>query len=160
MAELNELPVGVQWFLRMYRWRKIDPVPWTPLKKPLNRCRLALVSSAGMTVPGQKPFDESMAGGDFTYREIPSDARVEDMKEFHRSQSFDHAGIAADANLAFPLDRVREWALEGRVGDVNARHFSFMGSITAPGRFMRDTTVAVASALVEDQVDLVLLVPV
>jgi hypothetical protein len=35
-----------------------------------------------------------------------------------------------------------------------------MGSITAPGRLIRDSAPAMADLLVEDQVDVALLVPV
>jgi hypothetical protein len=49
---------------------------------------------------------------------------------------------------------------KGTIGDVNWRHFSFMGAITAPGRLMTRTAPEVAALLVEDQVDAVLLTPV
>jgi D-proline reductase (dithiol) PrdB len=46
------------------------------------------------------------------------------------------------------------------VGALNHRHFSFMGSITAPGRLISETAPAVAQLLQEDQVDAAFLVPV
>ncbi len=103
----------VRLFLKTYHWRRIDPVPWTPLTKPLSQSRLALVSSAGFVLPGQPPFDESFRGGDPSFREIPADADVRTMVETHRSESFDHTGMGQDPNLAFPLDRVRELAAAG-----------------------------------------------
>lgn len=160
MARLDELALKDRIFVRTYRWRRVDPVPWTPLAKPLAQCRLALVSSAALVLPGQEPFDEGVRGGDFSFREIPADADVDSLVESHRSQSFDHAGLARDANVAFPLDRVRELAAAGRIGSVNRRHLSFMGSITAPGRLVRQTAPEAARLLVADQVDVALLVPV
>jgi len=58
MGQLNDFPLAVRVFLKSYRWRKIDPVPWAPLKKPLRQCRLALVSSAGfvLTPPALADF--------------------------------------------------------------------------------------------------------
>jgi len=73
---------------------------------------------------------------------------------------FDHAGIRQDPNLAFPLDRLRELAALGRIGSVAPRHLSFMGSITAPGRLIRDTAPEAARLFVEDGVQAALLVPV
>lgn len=160
MGDLSEFPLPVRLFLTVYPWRRIDPVPWTPLSKPLSQCRLALVSSAGFVLRTQPPFDESIKGGDPSFREIPGDADVKELVECHRSESFDHTGLRQDPNLAFPIDRVRELAATGRIGTVNCRHFSFMGSITAPGRLVRDTTPEVARWLVEDAVDVALLVPV
>jgi D-proline reductase (dithiol) PrdB len=65
-----------------------------------------------------------------------------------------------DPNLAFPLDRLRELSTRGTVGPLNGRHFSFMGSITAPGRLMRESVPEATRKLKEDGVDWVLLTPV
>jgi len=160
MGDLNEFPLPVRLFLKAYPWRKIDPVPLAPRKRPLSECRLALVSTAAFVLPGQAPFDESIRGGDFSFREIAGDADVRQLIESHRSESFDHAGIHQDSNLAFPIDRARELAERGRVGSLNRRHLSFMGSITAPGRLIKQTAPTAARLLVEDTVDVALLVPV
>lgn len=160
MAELSELSFRVRTFLRAYPWRSIDPIPWSPLKKPLSESNVALVSTGGFVAPGQQPFSHSVKGGDFTFREIAGDADVRTLVDSHRSESFDHTGIRTDANLAFPLDRLRELEREGRIGRVNHRHWSFMGSITAPGRLIAQTAPAAAQQAVDDGVDAVLLVPV
>jgi D-proline reductase (dithiol) PrdB len=138
----------------------VDPIPWTPLAKPLPTCRLALVSSAGFVLPGQEPFDNGIRGGDFSFREIPWDADPRTLIDTHRSDAFDHAGMASDPNLAFPLDRVCELAASGVVGSINRRHLSFMGSITAPERLIRQSAPQAARRFVADQVDVALLVPV
>ncbi|MBI1951724.1 MAG: hypothetical protein HYS34_10240 [Acidobacteria bacterium] len=160
MGEPGEFPPAVRLFLKTYPWRRIDPVPWSPLHKPLAVCRLALVSSAGFVLPGQEPFDASIRGGDVSFRDIPSDAEAAALIDTHRSRSFDHSGLRSDPNLALPLDRVRELHAAGRIGSVNRRHLSFMGSITAPGRLVRDTAPRAARLLSEDGVDIALLVPV
>ena len=160
MGDLNEFSLPLRLFLKAYPWRRIDPVPWTPLRKPLARCKLALVSSAGFVMPDQPPYDEHFKGGDPSFREIPADADVGKLRESHRSEAFDHSGMRADPNLAFPLDRARELAARGRIGAVNRRHLSCMGSITAPGRLVSQTAPAAAQWLVADAVDVALLVPV
>ncbi|GIW41540.1 MAG: hypothetical protein KatS3mg076_2117 [Candidatus Binatia bacterium] len=160
MGSFDEFSLPLRLLLRTYPWRRIHPVPWTPLRKPLSECRLALVSSAGFVVRGQEPFDESVRGGDVSFREIPSDVDASALVDTHRSEAFDHTGMRADPNLAFPVDRVRELATRGRIGSVNRRHFSFMGSITAPGRLVRRTAPEVAEKLRADGVDVALLVPV
>ena len=160
MGDLNEFSLPLRLFLKAYPWRRINPVPWAPLKKPLAHCKLALVSSAGFVMPDQPPFDENVKGGDPSFREIPSDADVGKLRESHRSEAFDHSGMRADPNLVFPIDRVRELAVRGRIGAVNRRHLSCMGSITAPGRLVAQTAPVAAQWLVEDGVDVALLVPV
>jgi D-proline reductase (dithiol) PrdB len=160
MATIDEFSLPVRLFLKGYRWRRIDPVPWTPLRRPLAESRLALVSSAGFILPGQEPFQTNLAGGDGSFREIPFDTGVALLTDAHRSESFDHEGMVRDPNLAFPIDRVRELAAASRIGEVNHRHLSFMGSITAPGRLVRDHAPEAARLLREDGVDVALLVPV
>jgi D-proline reductase (dithiol) PrdB len=160
MGEVGEFSLGLRAFLSAYRWRRIDPVPWQPVGKPLAECRIALVSSAGFVLPGQRPFDDSVRGGDVSFRRIPSDVDSASLRETHRSKAFDHSGLARDPNLAFPIDRVRELVQSGRLGSVASAHLSFMGSITAPGRLVRDTAPEAARGLVADQVDIALLVPV
>ena len=160
MGEIKEFSLSVQLFLRTYRWRSIKAVPWAPLTKPLSESRLALVSSAGLVAPGQEPFDESIRGGDPSFREIPGDIDLHKLIDTHRSESYDHSGVAEDPNLALPMDRARELVEAGRIGSLNHRHLSFMGSITAPGRLLRDHLPRAVELMVEDQVDVALLVPV
>jgi len=160
VGDLGEFSLPVQLFLKAYPWRRIDPVPWTPLRKPLSTCRVALVSSAGLLPPDQAGFDDSKRRGDPSFRPIPADVRVATLVDTHRSESFDHAGLRSDPNLAFPIDRLRELAERGRIGSANRRHLSFMGSITAPGRLMRETAPEAARWLVDDGVDVAILVPV
>lgn len=160
MAELGELSLAHQLFLRAYRWRRVDPVPWAAPRKPLAESRLALVSSAGLSLPEQVPFDLSVRGGDWSLREIPSEANLGTLVESHRSDAFDHSGLAADRNLGFPLDRLRERVASGRLGSLAARHVSFMGSLTAVGRFVGESVPRIVESLRSQEVDLALLVPV
>ena len=160
MGDLSEFPLKYKLFLKAYPWRRIDPVPWAPLKKPLMDSRAALVSSAGLVRPGQEPFDDSIRGGDYSFREIPSDTDVSTLMDTHRSDLYDHSGLRQDPNLAFPLDRLRELVKSERIGSLNHRNLSFMGSITAPGRLVKKTAPPEVRKLVEDGVDIALLVPV
>ena len=160
MADPAELPLATRLFLRAYPWRRIDPVPFAPPRKPLKEAKIALVSTAGLVLPHQPPFDDGIRGGDWSWREIPAGADVSTFLETHRSASFDHAGVRSDPNLGLPLDRLHELAAEGEIGGVNHRHFSLMGSITAPGRLIQESAPAVAAALEADRVDAVLLVPI
>ena len=160
MGDFGEFGTATRLFLRAYRWRRIDPVPWTPLAKPLAECRLALVSSAGLVRPEQAPFDASVRGGDPSFREIPSDCDLATLVDTQRSESYDHSGVREDPNLALPIDRARELVDQHRIGSLNHRQLSFMGSITAPGRLTNRTAPEAVRALVADGVDVALLVPV
>jgi D-proline reductase (dithiol) PrdB len=160
MAELSDLPLSLRLFVKTYPWRRIDPVPFAPLRKPLTEARVAIVSTAGLVLPSQKPFDDKIKGGDWSWREIPDATDVRTLVDAHRSASYNHAGVRADANLGMPLDRLHDLAASREIGAANQRHFSLMGSITAPGRLVATSAPAIASRLVEDRVDAALLIPI
>ncbi len=160
MASFADLSLKERLFLLGYRFRKVDPVPWTTPRKPLAQSRVALISTGGVSLPDQAPFDASIRGGDPSWREIPAATDVSRLHIGQRSEAFDHAGFEQDRNLGFPLDRLREMAERGEIGSVAPRAFSVMGSITAPGRFVSRTVPALADRLAQDGADAALLVPV
>ena len=160
MAKLSDLNIRDRIFMATYRYRQFDWRPGAVLKKPLSQSRIAIVTTAGFFLPGQTPFDTSIKGGDYSFREIKRDAEVGTLQIAHKSDAFDPSGIEQDRNLAFPLDRLRELHAEGRIAAPAPRHFSFMGSISAPGRLIRETAPEVAALLTTDGMDGALLTPV
>ena len=155
MASLDELPLRARLFMKAYPWRRIDPVPWATLRRPLRDAKIAIVSTAGLVPPDQEPFDDDIRGGDWSYREVPDSIDVSTLVDAHRSWTYDHAGVRADPNLGMPIDRLHELR-----ANTNHRHFSFMGSITAPGRLTKTSAPEVAEKLGADGVEAVLLVPI
>jgi D-proline reductase (dithiol) PrdB len=160
MAKFSDLTFKYRFFMRTYKYRSYDWGPGARMTKPLSESRIAVVTTAAFYRPDQTPFDESIKGGDVSYRVIPNDTELSSLREGHRSSAFDHTGVERDKNLALPLDRLRELENQGLIGAINARHFSFMGSVTAPGRLTSKTAPETAALLQEDRVDAVLLTPV
>lgn len=128
--------------------------PWTAAP-PLERATVAIVTTAALHhtgEPGWQPGDEG-------FRALPDGAR--DLAVGHFSPNWDRSGIAADLNVAYPVDRLRELAAEGVIGAVAPRHLSFHGVIEGNLATIRlDTGPAAAKLLVDDGVDVALLVPV
>lgn len=160
MARLEDLKLSERLFMQTYRYRSVDWSPGARLRRSLHALRLALISSAGLHLPSQPPFDLKRRGGDCSFREIPAGADIGELRISQRSTAFDRTGALQDRNLVFPLDRLRELVEGGEAGSLSPRHFSFMGSITAPGRLVAETAPAIATRLREDGADAVLLVPV
>jgi len=160
MGDYSEFSLKIRALLAVYRWRKIDPMPWSEPRLPLAKANVGLVSTAGLVIPGQAPFDDAVKGGDFSFREIASSTDPQRLVESHRSESFSRDGLLEDANLVFPIDRMHELERDGVIGRFNARCLSFMGSITAPRRLMLQTAPEAAEIFVGDGVDVALLVPV
>jgi D-proline reductase (dithiol) PrdB len=160
MAQLSDLSLKHRAFIAGYPFRKVDWRPGAKLTKSLDQARVALITTAGLYLPGQTPFRHSIRHDDCSWREIPNNAELDQLAIGQSSDAFDHAGIEADRNLAFPLDRLRELAAGHVIGSSAPRHFSIMGSIVATGALIRDTGPEIARKLREDQADAVLLVPV
>ena len=108
MAHLSDLKLKYRLLIQSYPFRRVDWRPGTLLRKPLNRARTALITTAGFYLPDQKPFDQSYRHDDCSFREIPWGAPVSALQIAQSSDAFDHSGIVADRNLALPLDRLRE----------------------------------------------------
>jgi D-proline reductase (dithiol) PrdB len=159
MATVSDLSLKDRLWYHRYRFRRVDPLPWQAQGPAPEQCRVATVTTAGLHLPEDPPF-EKVKGGDFSYRMVPLDAPLPSLVCTHPSGAWDRSGVEADRNLALPLDRLRSMAEAGEIGEVAPRHVSFQGSVTAPLRLVRQTAPEVAQALVHDGVDLVILTPV
>jgi D-proline reductase (dithiol) PrdB len=167
LAQLNEIEWKERLFLKGYPFSHFAPRPgdpmaqaMTPLRKPLSACTVALVTTAGLSLPGQPPFDMTSKNGDCSFREFPATLSLPLLEMNQRSWSFDHTGILRDRNLALPIDRLREMHQIGEIGAIAPHHYSFMGSIVSPSKLIKESAPEVAHRLKADAVDVVLLTPV
>jgi D-proline reductase (dithiol) PrdB len=104
--------------------------------------------------PGEPLWREA----DDSYRVVAREER--DLLGGHQSTNWDRTGLAADLNVAYPIDRLEELVDEGVIGDVAPRHLSFTGPIIELSTLRLDSGPAAAQLLLEDSVDVVLLTPV
>jgi len=130
-----------------------DTTPWVE-GAPLRDRRVAIVSSAGLVVRGERPF----RGREADHRVIPGTTRPDQLLCSHISINFDRTGFQEDWNVIFPIDRLNELAAEGTIGSLAATHYSFMGA--AEPAQMEGSAREVAARLKQDNVDAVLLPPV
>lgn len=166
MAEVQDIELSERLFIKgypfqHYRPRKNDPVTTaiTPLKKPLSESVVALITTAGLSLPGQDPFDSTIRLGDSSFREFPGDISPQLLEMHHRSWAFDQTGILKDRNLVMPLDRLREMETNGEIGAVAPFHYSFMGSIVSPSKLIKQSAPKVARRLLAAKVDVAILTP-
>ena len=150
---LERLPAAMASRLAELECPEFATSPWVS-GKPLSQRRVAIVSSAGLVVRGDRVF----RGRDADYREIPATVHPTDLLCSHISINFDRTGFQEDWNVVFPLDRLKEMAAQRSIGSVAARHYSFMGA-TDPVH-MVDGAAEVAAKLKADKVDAVLLTSV
>ncbi len=128
--------------------------PWASCP-PLEECRTALVTSAGLHRVGETAFETV----DLSYRVIPRGTPTRDLTMTHSSVHFDRTGFREDVNVVFPLDRLEELYAEGVVGSVADVHYSLMGAGWPPTA-IESTVRELAARLREDHVDAVCLAPV
>ncbi len=146
-----------QLVMRWYPAVRHATTPFTPLRVPLPEARVALVTSCGVHLAADAPFDLADRRGDPSFREIPATAEAADLAITHGH--YNQRDARLDPNVVFPLARLHELAREGAIGQVAPRHYGFMGSIPRPARLIRHTAPEVARRLAADAVDVVLLTP-
>jgi D-proline reductase (dithiol) PrdB len=143
------------------RWERQagEQIPWSPARIPLTEATIALVTSAGVHLRREQPFDMVNPAGDASFRVIPGDVAPRDLTITH--DYYDHRAADRDVNCVFPLERLRELAAAGKVGRIAGRHIGTMGHIlgTEERRLVTETAPAIAKLLVDDHVDYVIAAP-
>ena len=123
----------------------------------LSQRRVALITTAGLHLRSDQPFDSG--GGGIDYRVIPGDVAPADLVMSHASVNFDRSGFQSDWNVTFPLDRLKELVHDKIIGSLAAFHYSFMGAIPMVARY-EPKARELAAILKQDGVDAVLFSPV
>ncbi len=159
MARLEELHPSLRKWVEGYSWRKAEFAQVAQAPDPAA-ARLALISSAGFVLPDMTPFRKWRLGGDDSFRRLPSSLDSSTLINTHRSEAFDHEALDRDPELGLPLSLLKELQEEGLLGSLHETVYSFMGSITRPGRLVRSRAPELAAELRGADVDLALLVPV
>lgn len=157
------LPRSIAGFYQAQQVPPYDSIPWAPLRKPLEECRIALVTTAGLYVKGeQESFDldrerREPTWGDPTYRVIPSDVRQDQIGVAHLHINTED--IERDVNIVLPLDRMRELVDASEIGSLAPSHYSFMGYQENTDAWAKQYVPAVAQRMIEEQVDVSLITP-
>jgi len=142
--------------------RSARPIPWTPMRKPLSRCTVALIATAGVARRDDTPFDEERERrdpwwGDPSYRRIPlgTTEREVELNHLHIDRRFGQQ----DLDVVLPMRRLEELARAGLVGRPAATHFSIMGYQLRPEVLERETAPAIAAEMQALGADVAALVP-
>lgn len=137
---------------RLKRIPTSNDIPWTPLKRPLNEATVALVTTGGVHLCSEKPFNLS---SDASFRIIPRTASPDELCITH--EHYDRRDAAADINLVFPLERLLDLEARGIIGRVADDHYCF-GFVEEP-RDLLAPGHQVGALLAQAHVDLAFLVP-
>jgi len=134
-------------------------IPFARLRKPLAKARVALLTTAGVHLATQTPYDMENPDGDPTYREIPGDVDLTQMMITHKY--YNHTDADIDLNVVFPLAHFRDLVKKQVIGSLAPRHFGFMGHIdhALVNVLTNQTAPEVAAKLRKDGVDFAFLTP-
>ena len=151
MVLMRDMPKGVRETLEELEMPGFTDRPWTT-PAPARERKVAVVSSAGLSQRGDKPFSWSARD----YRAFSAGDR--DLVMTHIAVDYDRTAWQQDINAILPIDRLNEMAVVGEVGAVAETHYSFMGAsdpleLEAPAR-------EAAARMKEEGVNTVLLAPV
>jgi len=137
-------------------------IPWAPMGKALNRATLALVTSAGISLKSDPPFDmerekREALWGDRSFRRIPrgSTARDININHLHIYTGY----TQQDINVMLPLERMTELEQEGIIGRLADSHYSFYGFQWQNTEFLTAAIAPMADQMKQESVDAVLLTP-
>jgi hypothetical protein len=144
-----------------YRWAHYAEVPFAPVKKPLAKSRIGLITTAAPFQPGkgdQGPGAAYNAAGKFYTVYSGDTAQDHDLRISHVAYDRIHT-TADDSNSWFPLPVLRRMAEAGRIGEVAPRFHGAPTNRSHRATLEQDCPELLARCR-EDQVDAVLLVAV
>ena len=127
---------------------------WSPITKPLNESKVALLSSAALRLHYQEAF---LPREDLSFRRIPSDPAAGAITIDHHSRI--GRVPKQDPEIVFPRTALASLAQPGIIGALSPHHFSFMGGVRDAQKVEDELAPTLAAELKKAAVDLALLVP-
>jgi D-proline reductase (dithiol) PrdB len=143
-----------------YEWAHYSEVPFSPLRKPLSRCRVTLVTTAAPYQPDkgdQGPGAPYNAAAKFHTVYSGDTSRDHDLRISHIAIDRKHT-TAEDPAAYFPLPELRRRAASGRIGSVAPRFHGVPTNRSHRATLEVDCPEIVARCRADD-VDVAILIP-
>lgn len=155
----KHVPWLAERWAKRHRFVETEGIPWAPVRKPIRETVVALVTTAGVHLKTQPPFDMNDPNGDPSFRVIPSDVKAEAVVITHKY--YDHSVADKDLNVVLPLDRLKELKAERLIGGIAPFVYGFMGHIDGSHvqTLVQQTASEVAHRLRRDGAEAVVLTP-
>jgi D-proline reductase (dithiol) PrdB len=149
-------------YQKTYNYAHNEEIPFTPLRKPLSECRVALVTTASFVLLDEEghPLEEPIFIGtnELEVFTVPSDwpaARIFSTSADHDRYQTD----MTDVEAFFPTTRMQEFLKEGTFGSLGRDYFR-----TPPNYSHRKTIEVDGPEILHrcraDHIDVALLTPV
>ena len=137
-------------------------IPWTPMSKPLSQTTIALVTSAGISLKSDPPFDmerekREPIWGDRSFRTIPRETTEKDIEVNHLHINTSY--VKQDINVMLPLARMAEFEQERVIGRLAPTAYSFYGFQWQNTDFLKEAIEPISKRMKVEGVEAVLLTP-
>lgn len=137
-------------------------IPWTPMSKPLSQTTISLVTSAGISLNSDPPFDmerekREPLWSDPSFRMIPRGTTEKDIEANHLHINTTY--IKQDINVMLPLTRMAELEEEGIIGRLASTGYSFYGYQWQNTGFLKEAIEPISKKMKLEGVEAVLLTP-
>jgi len=137
-------------------------IPWTPMTKPLSQTTIALVTSAGISLRSDPPFDmerekREPLWGDRSFRAIPRGTTEKDIEVNHLHINTTY--VKQDINVILPLARMAEFEREKIIGRLAPTAYSFYGFQWQNTDFLKEAIEPISKRMKLEGVAAVLLTP-
>jgi D-proline reductase (dithiol) PrdB len=143
-----------------YRWAHYVGAPFQPLRKPISRSRLTIITTAAPFDPtkgDQEPGAKYNGGAKFYTVYDGDTSKPQDLRISHIAYDRMHTS-AEDSGTWFPLPQLKRLAAEKQIGEVGPR---FFGAPTNRSQRVTIETDApeILARCKEDRIDAAVLVP-
>jgi D-proline reductase (dithiol) PrdB len=137
-------------------------IPWRPMNTPLSQTTLALVTSAGISLKIDPPFDmerekREPIWGDRSYRAIQRGTTEKDIEVNHLHIKTNW--IKQDINVILPLARMAEFEKEKIIGRLAPTAYSFYGFQWQNTDFLKEAIEPISKKMKSEGVEAVLITP-
>lgn len=134
-----------------------NSLPEAFLQKPLSQCKVALISTAGVHLKSDEPFDVDNPAGDPSFRLIPADVTEQELTVTHIY--YDTKFAKTDPSIVFPLEQLKKAAADGKIGMVSGQNIGLNGGILDTAIAEKDFIPKVVELFDNEGIDAALLVP-
>ena len=142
-SELPPLPIAA-----------LGPPVLRRLRKPLHESRVIIVTSAGVRLRSEPPFQPV---NDLSFRRIGTNTSSDELAPSHPTPV--RRPGEEDINVIYPHERLRELEEAGVIGGVTPCHLSFLGTIKRLTDLVTGLALDMVQAAREAGADAALLVP-
>lgn len=156
---LTRFPALLNIYVKRAKPVVVEGIPWMPFTKDLKKCKIALLTTAGVHLKSQSPFNMNDPDGDPTYREILLNTPNSELMITH--DYYDHKDADKDINIVFPIDRLKEMQAAGEIREIAEINYGFMGHIDEQHLKILINVIApeIAKRLKKNNIDAAILTP-